>query len=108
MTNFTYSVLAIVIVTIITWFCRGVPFLIFGGNKKIPPMVTYLGTVLPSTVMVVLVLYGIRGTKFTAFPYGLVELLSIGLIIVLQYTKRNTILSILAGTACYMILVRVL
>ena len=108
MSDFFYSAVVVGIVALLTWFCRVVPFMIFGGNKKIPEMVTYLGTVLPSTVMVVLVLYGIRGIKLTEFPYGASELFSIGLIIVLQYIKRNTIFSILAGTACYMILLRVL
>lgn len=105
MSDTLYAVLAILVVAAVTWLTRGLPFLVF-GRRALPDMVSYLGRVLPATIMVVLVLYCIRGVDFSAWPFGLAELISIALVAVLQLWKRSTFLSIVAGTACYMILIR--
>lgn len=104
--NYGYSILAIIVVALVTWFTRGAPHLLFGGKKELPATIRYLGTVLPASIMIILVAYCLRNIDITAFPFGLAELLSVGLVIVVQFVKKNTILSILLGTACYMILIR--
>jgi len=100
------SVLAICVVALMTWFTRSAPYLLFGGEKELPGTVRYLGTVLPASIMVILVGYCLRDIDLTAFPFGLAEILSVAVVIVLQWFGKNTILSILLGTACYMILLR--
>ena len=100
------SVFAIAVVALMTWFTRAVPYLLFGGKTELPDTVRYLGTVLPASIMVILVGYCLRDIDLTAFPFGLAEIVSVAVVIALQWMKRNTILSILMGTACYMILIR--
>ena len=104
--NFVYSVSAIAVVALMTWLTRAAPYLLFGGKKELPEVVSYLGTVLPASIMVILVGYCLRNIDLTAFPFGLAELLSAALVVLVQWVKKNTILSILLGTACYMILIR--
>lgn len=104
--NIIDSGIAMAVVALMTWFTRSVPYLLFGGKKEIPVMVSYLGSVLPASIMVILVGYCLRKTDFTSFPFGLAEILSVSAVIGLQAWKRNTILSILVGTVCYMVLIR--
>lgn len=104
--SFTYSVSAIAVVALVTWLTRATPYLLFGGKSELPDTVSYLGTVLPASIMVILVVYFLRNIDLTVFPFGLAELLSAALVAAVQFIKKNTILSILLGTACYMILIR--
>jgi branched-subunit amino acid transport protein AzlD len=93
------------IVAIMTWITRGLPYLLF--TKKGPPqIVTYLGTVLPASIMVILVIYCLRNTQFTVFPYGAAEMISVALVVILQFRHKNALASIFAGTLCYMVLIR--
>ena len=69
-------------------------------------MITYLNKVLPSAVMGMLVIYCLKNVSITAFPFGLPELISIILVVILYLWKRNTLISILFGTLCYMIIMQ--
>lgn len=106
--NPTYTFISILVVAVVTWFDRGIPYLLFGGKRALPETVKYLGNVLPASIMIILVVYCIRNVNFISYPYGLAEIISIALIVVVQKIKRNVFLSILLGTACYMILIRTL
>ena len=69
-------------------------------------MIEYLGKVLPSAIMIILVVYCLRNTAFTVAPYGAAELLSVLAVVIMQLWRKNSLLSIFTGTACYMILIR--
>lgn len=97
---------AIAIISLITWVTRALPFLIFSSKKDLPATIHYLGSVLPASIIVILVVYCMRNIDFSNFPFGAAELISIILVIGLQVWKKNNFLSILTGTACYMILIR--
>lgn len=101
-----YTSAAIGVAAIMTMLTRGLPYLLFGRKKQLPKIVEYLGSVLSSAIMIILVVYCLRDIKLTSFPYGLAELISVALVVGLQLWKRNILLSILLGTACYMILIR--
>ena len=45
--NNLHSILIIAVAAIVTAVTRFTPFLIFGENRNIPPIVEYLGKVLP-------------------------------------------------------------
>ena len=64
--------------------------------------------VLPPAMIGMLVIYCLKDVDVTAAPFALPELIAAGCVVLLQIWKRNTILSILAGTAVYMVLTRVL
>lgn len=105
MTNL-HSALMIAVIALVTAVLRFLPFLIFGENRKTPPLVSYLGQVLPYAIMGMLVVYCLKGVSFSSFPFGLPELIGCTVVIVLHIWKRNTLLSIGAGTVCYMLLVQ--
>ena len=96
------TILAVVLGTMITRF---LPFIIFPEGKEPPAYITYLGTVLPYAVIGLLVIYCLKDAVFTSY-HGLPELISIVFIIVLHKWKKNTLLSIGAGTLLYMVLVQ--
>lgn len=88
------------------FFTRVIPFLFFPAGKRIPPMVQYLGKVLPPAVIGMLVIYCLKAVHLTAYPYGLPEFIAIAVVIFLHAWKRNNLLSIGVGTILYMFLVQ--
>ena len=100
-----YPVAVIAVTALVTWALRAFPFLIF-GKRPLPEMVHYLGRVLPPAIMTVLVIYCLPETSFIEDPFGIPEIIASLLVIVLQLIRRIMYLSIVAGTVCYMILIR--
>ena len=89
-----------------TQITRWLPFWLFPENKEPPPVVAYLGRVLPAAVMGLLVVYCLKNVTWTASPHGLPELLAIFAVVLLHHWKGNVLLSIAGGTALYMALVQ--
>ena len=104
--NELHSFLLIVVLAVVTLGLRGLPFLIFTGGRKTPEIVVYLSKVLPYAIMGMLVVFCFKDTVITSFPYAAPEILAAALVVVLHIWKRNTLLSIVSGTLCYMILVQ--
>lgn len=96
----------ILVMALVTAGLRFLPFIIFSKGRKVPEVVAYLGRVLPYAVMAMLVVYCLKGISFVKMPFGLPELISVMLVVVLHVWKRNTLLSIVGGTVCYMVLVQ--
>jgi len=88
-----------------TWLLRFLPFIIF--RKQTPAYIAYLGKVLPAAIIGMLVIYCLRNISFTKSPFGLPELIAGAAVVILQWKKRNSLLSILCGTGIYMILIYV-
>lgn len=105
MTNL-HSALLIGVIAAVTALLRFLPFWVFAGRRT-PAFITYLGRVLPYAVMGMLVIYCLRGISFVGGSHGIPELVSVALVALLHLWKRNTLLSIISGTVCYMLLVQV-
>lgn len=101
----TQSILTILAVVLGTMVTRFFPFLIFPENRTPPKSIVYLGKVLPYGVMGLLVVYCLKDTVGSAH-HGIPELLAIGFIVILHKWKGSTLLSIVGGTALYMVLVQ--
>ena len=101
-----HSAVMIAVIALVTMALRFLPFLIFGENRRTPPLVTYLGQVLPYAIMGMLVVYCLKDVNLTSAPFGIPELISCVLVALLHFWKRNTLLSIGAGTVFYMLLVQ--
>ena len=95
------------IVALCTIITRAIPFLILGNKKELPEIIQYLGRVLPSAIMMILVVYCLKGIDFLQGSRGIPEILSVVLVVVIHLWKKNTLLSIGTGTICYMFLVQV-
>ena len=99
------SLVIIAICAACTQLERALPFLIF-GRRSVPKVVSYLGRILPMAVMAALVIYCLRGITF-ASPDGFApQLIAAAVTAGLHLWKRSTLLSIVGGTACYMLLVQ--
>ena len=89
-----------------TLLTRAVPFVVFPEGKKRPPIVDYLGKVLPPAMIGFLIVYCLKETEVTAWPYGIPELLSIAVTAGLHIWRGNFLISIAAGTLFYMFLIQ--
>ena len=101
-----HDVLLIVVAVLVTMATRFLPFLIFGEKRKTPPIIAYLGTVLPCAIMGMLVVYCLKDISLLKAPFGLPELIACVVVAALHVWKRNSLLSIGGGTVCYMLLVQ--
>ena len=102
-----YKIALIAVAALVTMSTRFLPFLIFGEKRKTPEIILYLGKVLPCAIMGMLVVYCLKDVKPLAYPYGIPEALGIAFVAILHLWKRNSLLSIGAGTVFYMVLVQV-
>lgn len=99
-----HVVAVIAVVGAVTFLTRAAPFWFF--KRGTPRWVNYLGRVLPPTIMAILVVYCLRGVSLLTYPYGLPELLAGAAVVGLHLWKKNNLISILGGTALYMVLVQ--
>jgi branched-subunit amino acid transport protein AzlD len=102
-----YPVAVIAVIAAVTWALRAFPFVLF-GNRPLPKSIQYLGKALPPAIMTVLVIYCLRDTDFAQAPHGIPEAIACILVVILQIVRKNMYLSIIAGTVCYMILIRIM
>lgn len=86
---------------------RALPFVCFGGKKGVPRLIAALGHSLPPAIMAALVVYCLKSVPFGSLADGAKQLIAAAVVITLHLYKRNTLLSIAAGTAAYMLLIRI-
>ena len=102
---YDFHALCIVFVSgAVTVFLRFLPFIAFGRNT--PQFILYLGRVLPPAVMAMLAVYCLRGIEVLSGSHGIPEAFACIVVVILHTWKRNTLLSITAGTALYMFMVQ--
>ena len=101
----SYVLGAILIMSLVTMATRFAPFLIFSG-KETPHAITYLGKVLPYAIMGMLVVFCFKNIGFAQVANWLPELIAGFVTVACHVYKRNTLLSIIVGTVCYMLLVQ--
>ena len=97
------AVMAFVVIAL-----RSVPFLLFSGQKKVPDWLLYLGRVLTAAAIAMLVVYSLYGNlNYTACGIKnlLPALLASAVTAALHWFIKNPLISIIAGTACYMLLI---
>lgn len=101
----THAALLIAVIALVTMLLRFLPFVLFRGRET-PKFIAWLGKVLPFSIMGMLVVYCLRNISFAAMPFGIPEIIAVALVAALHLWKRNTLLSIIGGTVCYMVLVQ--
>jgi branched-subunit amino acid transport protein AzlD len=106
------TIIIIGAVTLGTVITRFLPFLVFrrastGESRPGRSYIRYLGDVLPYAAVGLLVVYCLKGVRFSSISDGLPEAIAIICIVALHLWKNNALLSIGAGTAIYMLLVQV-
>ena len=87
---------------LVNYALRALPFLLFSGrNRELPPWVDRLGKVISPVIIGCLIVYSYSGSAWrTPWPYlaGVVT-------VALQVWRKNPLMSIVAGTVVYMLLV---
>ena len=104
----TQQIITIGMCVLGTMTTRYLPFIIFNEKRKTPEFVQYLGKVLPSAVLGMLVIYCLKNVSLLKGSHGLPEGLAILITGALHLWKHNMLLSIAGGTACYMILLHLI
>lgn len=97
---------AIVVMAVVTFLTRALPFLLFGRGNRAPRVVLYLGKYLPPAVIAMLIVYCFRGVSFAAVSGWMPSLIAAVAVVALHLWKKNNLLSILGGTVFYMVLVQ--
>ena len=90
----------------VTAFLRFLPFVAF--RKSRPDFILYLGRVLPPAVMSMLTVYCLRWTEILTGSHGIPEASACIAVVILHVWKRNTLISITAGTVIYMVMIQVI
>ncbi len=97
---------AVAVIALVTAALRFLPFVVFRSGRKTPAAIEKLSHTLPYAIMAMLVVYCLKDISF-AGPSGFVPQLIATLVVGALYVwKRSTLLSILCGTVCYMLLVQ--
>lgn len=97
------TLVATTAMTLIIAACRALPFLFFSG-KKTPRFVGFIERTMPPVAMTVLAVSSFTGIAWGKPPHGAPELVSGLFVVLIHLWKRNTLLSIVGGTALYMII----
>ena len=98
--------LTIAVIALVTALIRFAPFAVWSGNRQTPKIIEKLGTVLPYAIMGMLVVYCLKEVSFANASGYLPELIACSVVGASYVWKRNTLISIICGTVCYMILVQ--
>ena len=107
MTNALHTGFLIAVMAAGTILLRFLPFLIFRSGRGTPSYIAYLGRVLPQAIIGMLVIYCLKDMTVASAPFGLPELISVAVVVLLQVLRRNSLVSILSGTAIYMLLLHI-
>jgi branched-subunit amino acid transport protein AzlD len=105
MTDTLQMLVIIAVIALATFATRALPFICFGSREP-PVILVTIEKNLPPMILMLLVIYCLKDVQWFSAPYGIPELLSIGIVAGLHFWKRNAMLSIFIGTVLYMILVQ--
>ena len=98
--------IAVAVIALVTALIRFLPFLIFNGSRKTPKLIEKLSKTLPYAIMAMLVVYCLKGVSFASMAGFVPSLIACVVVAALHVWKRNTLVSIVGGTVCYMLLVQ--
>ena len=96
----------IIMVALMTFALRAFPFVIFSGKKQLPDMMIRLEKQLPCTIMILLVVYCIKGVSFSDASSWVSTFAGVLTTALVHLKKKNVLLSITAGTLMYMVFVQ--
>lgn len=106
MPDYRHAMIIILVMGLMTFATRIVPVLIFGRGEKVPEYILYLGRVVPYTAMGLLIVYCLKDVSVIEGSHAIPEIISMAVVSLTYLWKRNSIFSVVAGTALYMALVQ--
>lgn len=103
MNDISYLLAVIAAMGAVTFALRALPFLSAHWLRR-SPVIQHLGRFLPLAIMALLLVHSAGGAAREHATGPWPELLSIALTCLLQWRSRNPLLSIVLGTALYVLL----
>lgn len=99
-------IITIAVVAAGTMLTRFLPFILFPSGRPTPKYIRYLGNVLPAAVFGLLVIYCLKDVSVFEGSHALPEIIAIAVTAAVHLWRRQMLLSIAAGTICYMLLIQ--
>ena len=96
----------ILIMALVTYITRALPFIIWGNQQNVSLLIKYLGNTLPYAMMGLLIVYSFKNVSLITYPYGISEIIASLSCIILHLWKRNNLISIGGSTIIYMLLIQ--
>lgn len=100
------EMMLVLMIAVLTFLLRALPFLVFSGRKQLPSWMMKLEKQLPQAVMVLLVIYCLRSISFAEVSNWLPLCCGVLVTALVHLKQKNVLLSILAGTFCTMFLIQ--
>ena len=104
----TYIILALIISGVVTFAIRLFPFLVLRNQTNLSSRMKFISAVLTQANITILVVYCLKDISFISAPFGIPELIAVAIVVLLQWWKENTLLSIFVPTVIYMVLLQVM
>ncbi len=99
------TVIVVLVAAVCTFATRLFPFALFGGKKEVPKFVSYLGDILPTAIIGVLIVYCLKDFTGGDINVILPQIIAVALTAGVHLWRKNTLLSIAVGTIGYMLLI---
>ena len=99
------TVSVVLVAAVCTFATRLFPFALFGGKKEVPKFVRYLGDILPTAIIGVLIVYCLKDFTGGDINVILPQIIAVALTAGVHLWRKNTLLSIAVGTIGYMLLI---
>lgn len=99
-----YILASLTTIFVITFALRALPFAALEPLRA-SPYIAFLGRYMPVGIMLILVVYTLRSVPLGDGWHGLPEAVALTATIGIHLWRRNALLSILAGTGTYVVLV---
>lgn len=101
--TFMYLLAAVCALFLLAIVTRFLPFWLQSFFHK-SALLKRVGSYLPSVIMLLLVFHALEDVHFSNFPFGLSELISLGISVLLYMWKRNLLISLVPGTIIYVLM----
>mgnify|MGYP004617517177 FL=1 len=92
----------------VTFFLRILPFFAFSGDRKMPEWLDRLGQALPPAIMAVLIVYCLKDVPYDLKNAAVPKLLGVAATVISYRFKHNSLISLVSGTAVYMLMIRLI
>jgi len=104
MTDTSYLLLVMLVMTVATYSTRLTPFVLFSRGQE-RALINFIAKNTPPMIMTILVIYMLKGVNYLSFE-GIYTFIAILVTVVFHLYRRNALLSIFAGTFIYMVAVQ--
>lgn len=96
------AALALVLCAIIIYIERSLPWILF-GKKQMPALMKRLSELLPAALMAILVVYSLKALTTSDMHTSVSLIIASVFTVIIHLWKKNQILSVIVGTAVYML-----